>query len=207
MLRWMLFQTEVLLDFTAPAWFALLSLMLPAPILMQTAAACLLHESAHFLTIALLHQHPQSLRISAAGISLRIRGDALCPLPVLCAVLLAGPAANLTAAFCFFLAGLPDIFRANLSLGLLSLLPYSGTDCGTLLEALLSHHLLTKAPEHTARILRITALCTSALLTILLLSAGVRNPSLWGMLFFLTGADCGAFTRYRSEHRAEPSSR
>ena len=204
MLRWMLLHTEILIDFTAPAWFALLSLMLPARILLQTAAACLLHESAHFLIMALLHRKPQALRISAAGLSLRMYGGILCPVRVLCAVLLAGPAANLTAAWIFLRCGLPDVFRANLSLGLLNLLPYSGTDCGTLLEAVLSHHLMTKAPAYTARILQITALCTSVLLTALLLSAGVKNPSLWGIIIFLTGAD---LTRFHSAHPASPSAR
>ena len=66
----------LLLDFTAPAWLAWLSVQLPHSVLMQTLAACLLHECAHLLAMRMVHQKPQSLRVSAAGLCLRMRGDA-----------------------------------------------------------------------------------------------------------------------------------
>ena len=183
-----LFGTRILLDFTAPAWLALLSLMLPGTVLLRTLAACLLHESAHFLAMALLHRPPDSLRISAVGLYLRIRDDALCPTAPLSCILLAGAAANGLAALGLLFFGMPEAASANFSLAMLNLLPYPATDGGTLLELLLTQRWLTTAPERIGAVLRRVRIGTTLVFGGGLWAAGVRNPPLWAMLFFLAGS-------------------
>jgi Zn-dependent protease len=176
----------LLLDFTAPAWLAWLSVRLPHGVFMQTLAACLLHECAHLLAMRLVHQKPQSLRVSAAGLCLRMRGAAVCPTKALCAVLLAGPCMNFLAAAAFYAVGREGAAGANLSLGLLNLLPFSGTDGGALLAELLSQRLMHSRPERIAPTVRAVSSCTALLLAAVFLSAQVRSLSLWGMLLYLT---------------------
>ena len=173
-------------DFTAPALLALLALMQPQEDVLRMIAACVLHESAHFLAAALTCQKPDTLRISAAGMQLSLRKDALCPLSSLTAILLSGVCANLLAAACLFRAGFSAAAQANLSLGLFNLLPYSSTDGGTLLAAFAEHLLLTRHPDRIQPFLRRTALLTTVLLASAMCAAGIRNPSLWGMLAFMT---------------------
>ena len=191
---------EILLDFTAPAWLALLSLMLPRQALYRTAAACLLHETAHILAMRLLHRRPASLRISAAGLCLRMRGDALCPTVPMTLILLAGIAANGAAAAGLYLTGAKAAAYANLSLALLNLLPFPDTDGGTLLELLLSQRLLSAAPERIGRILLVTGAVTALLFAGLLYRAEIVNPSLWGMLVFLTGGQLVRSAGERKKH-------
>ena len=188
MICFTLFHMEICMDFTAPAWLALLSILLPERAFLRTLAAALLHESAHFFMLALTHRRAQSLRLTAAGMTLRMQEDALCPLPAMCAVLLAGCAANAAAGAVFAFSGLADAAAVNTSLALFNLLPFSGTDGGTLLEVLLTHRLLTAAPENIARILRAVSLGTALVLAALLLACGNRNPFLWMMLLFAAGS-------------------
>ena len=56
------------------AW---LSVQLPHAVLMQTLAACLLHECAHLLAMRLVHQKPQSLRVSAASSILLVTSSSI----------------------------------------------------------------------------------------------------------------------------------
>lgn len=194
------FGVTVVTDFTAPAWLALLSLTLPRPVLARTLAACLLHESAHFLAMALLHRRPESLRISAVGLGLRMKAGILCPTAQLVCILLAGIAANASAAGCLYILGMPEAAGTNLSLAVLNLLPFSGTDGGTLLETLLTQHLLTTAPEKINQIMRRVSLGTALLFALLLRAANISSPSLIGMLVFLTGGQIceSGFSRKKS---------
>ena len=173
-------------DFTAPALLALLSLMLPPDAFFRTLAACLLHECAHLLTIALTGQKPKLLRFSAIGMQLEMQAPALCPTGRLVLILCAGPAANLLAAAIFSICGFPESAAANLSPALFNLLPVCGTDGGSLLYTLAEHRYIRSRPELPARILRAASLLTAAALAVLLLSARNRNPLLWGMLGYLT---------------------
>ena len=192
MLCLMLLGMELAVDFTAPALLALLSAYLPRAALLQMLSACVLHESAHFLLIALTGQKPAQLRVSAAGLRLTMQRGALCPMGAFCAILLAGAAANLLAAAGFALAGLPDAAAANLSLALFNLLPYRSTDGGTLLLAALEHRFCASAPELPQRIMRIICIFAAVLLSALLAAAKVRSLSLWGMLLFMTLAELTA---------------
>ena len=158
-------------DFTAPAMLALLSMLLPPEALLWTLAAALLHESAHLLAIALTGQKPALLRVSAAGLCLRIEAPALCPVRSLAAILCAGCAANLLAAAGLFLCGFPESAAANLSLAVFNLLPLSCTDGGSLLYTLAEQKLIGSRPELPARILRAVSLITAAVLCLLILAA------------------------------------
>lgn len=172
-------------DFTAPALLALLSLILPADAVWQTAAACVLHESAHLLMIAAAGQRPSLLHLSAAGMRLEMRGHAVMPLHLSAWILLAGPLANLAAAAGFALCGFGAAAAANLSLCLFNLLPFRSTDGGTLLYAWLEDCLLTRAPELPARILRVLAAVMAILLFCGMWLLHLRNLSLIGMVVFM----------------------
>lgn len=170
-------------DFTAPALLALLSLILPPQALLQTLSACMLHECAHLLAAARRGTCPVLLRISAAG--LRLEMPQLCPPRCFAAILIAGPAVNLMAAAAFGKIGMPDAAAANLSLALFNLLPYRSTDGGTLLHAWLEQLLIQRCPELPSRIMRGISCAATAVLFGLLCAAGIRNPSLIGMLGFM----------------------
>lgn len=180
-----LFGMRLAVDFTAPALLALLSLILPADALWQTAAACLLHECAHLLMIAALGQKPALLHLSAAGMRLETVGRAVMPLRLSAWILLAGPLANLAAAAGFALCGLREAAAAHLSLSLFNLLPFRSTDGGTLLYLWLEERLLTRAPELPAQILRALAAATAALLLCGMWLLHLRNLSLVGMVAFM----------------------
>ncbi len=183
------FGLTLAVDFTAPALLALLSLMLPQTALLRTLAACLLHECAHLLAMALTGQKPAMLRLSAAGMLLHMRAPALCPAGVFAAILCAGPAANLLAAGLLYLCGSPESAAANLSLALFNLLPCRSTDGGSLLYTLLEHRFIRTNPELPAKLLRILFLLTAGALAWAMHLAGIRNPSLRGMLLFMLAAE------------------
>lgn len=184
-----LFGLRLALDFTAPALLALLSLYLSPAALLRTAAACILHESAHLLVIALTGQKPACLRISAAGLRLETNGTALIPLRYFAWILLAGPLANLLAAVGFARLGMPDSAAANLSLCCFNLLPFRSTDGGTLLHAILEQHDLTHAPERPRRILHLLSLAAAALIFYRMYTQHAVNWSLCGMLIFMIIAE------------------
>ena len=186
-----LFGLRIALDFTAPALFALLSMYLPRAALCRTAAACLLHECAHLLVLAVLGRKPALLRISAVGLRLETPGTAVMPLYLFAAVLLAGPAANLLAGILFFCGGMPDAAAANFTLCGFNLLPFRSTDGGSLLNALLEQQLLLRAPELPRRIMRCLSTGT-ALLMLGVLLPDCRNFSLCGMIFYMLIAEYAA---------------
>lgn len=173
-------------DFSAPALLALLLLTQPRAAVCTLLGACLLHESAHFLAIALAGQKPELLRISAAGLRLTLKQPALCPLSALVCILTAGAAANLIAAAALRFAGRNAAADVQLLLGLFNLLPCRCTDGGALLEALLQHVLLTRRGSLIQPAVTAVSLLTAAALALLLLAARVRSITLWGMLLLLT---------------------
>ena len=186
------FGLTLAVDFTAPALLALLSLMLPQSALLRTLMACLLHESAHLLAMALTGRKPGMLRLSAAGMLLNMQAPALCPAGVFAVILCAGPAANLLAAVLLALYGSPESAAANLSLALFNLLPSRSTDGGSLLYTLLEQRYIRSRPELPARVLRVLFLLTAVALACGMYAAGMRNPSLWGMLLFMLVSELAA---------------
>ena len=176
---------RVVLDFTAPALLALLTMLLPAQAVMQTLAACLLHECAHLAAIVLTKQKPAVLHISAAGLRLETAGTAVIPLRFFSVILCAGPLANLAAAAGLFAAGMQGAAAANLSLCLFNLLPYRSTDGGTLLYAWLEERLLPRAPAVPQRVMRLLSVITTLLLLLLMHAAELQNLSLLGMIAYM----------------------
>lgn len=176
---------SIALDFTAPALLALLTMILPLDAVIQTLAACLLHESAHLLVIALTKQKPALLRISAAGLRLETQGTAVIPLRYFAVILCAGPLMNLLAAAGFLAFGIREAAAANLSLCLFNLLPYRSTDGGTLLFALLEEAYLPRTPAAPACVMRLLAVFTTLLLLLLMYAAELQNLSLTGMLAYM----------------------
>ena len=179
------FGLTLAVDFTAPALLALLSLILPQTALLRTLTACLLHECAHLLAMALTGRKPEMLRLSAAGMLLKMQAPALCPAGAFAVILCAGPAANLLAALLLYRCGSPESAAANLSLALFNLLPSRSTDGGSLLYTLLAQKYIRSRPELPAKILRGLFLLTAGALAWGMHSAGIRNPSLRGMLGFM----------------------
>ena len=185
MVFFVLFGIRICVDFTAPFLLGMLSLTLPPETVMQTAVACILHETAHILTVFCTNQRPQQLSVSAAGMQMRVRRGAVCPTKAYAFILLSGPIANLLAGSVFLKIGLPDAAAAHLSLCAFNLLPVSGTDGGSLLRLHLDHRYMT-CPEkavHTARLIAvITALTVLAFMHI----SEYRNLSLLVMTVYLT---------------------
>ncbi len=179
------FGLRLALDFTAPALLALLMTILPPQTVLQTVAACLLHECAHLLMIGLAGKKPALLRISAAGMRLETTGTAVCPLRHFFRILAAGPAANLFAACGFWLLGRPEAAAANLSLCLFNLLPFRSTDGGTMLYAWLEQRFLPCAPRLPDRIMQTLSILTAAAIFAALLLLHIRSISLCGMLVFM----------------------
>jgi len=183
------FGMELAVDFTAPALLAFLSLMLPKRTFLHMCAACLLHEAAHFFAMIVLRRRPSLLRVSAAGLHLELKQDAVCPLPVLAAVLLAGAAANFSAATLFFALHMPDAVQAHASLAVFNLLPYRSTDGGTLLCAVLEPRLIRSNPAKLRSVMRTLCILLTASLSALLIAAHSRNLSVWCMILFMTAAE------------------
>lgn len=181
---------ELAVDFTVPAFFALLLLLLPQSEVTILLLSCIIHESAHFFMLALFHIKPTRLRLSGAGMQLSVPQAVLCPMGTLSAILLAGTGANFLAALLYAHFGCTDAAAANLSLGLFNLLPYRAADGGTLLGAWLEHLLLERHPHALSVLRHSIPMCSTVLLTLFLLLCGIRNPSLWGMLLFLTLNEC-----------------
>ena len=173
-------------DFTAPALLAFLVLTQPGTAVCCVLGACLLHESAHFLAAALTGQRPEALRVSAAGLRLTLKQPALCPPAPLVCILLAGAAANLTAAALLRGIGRTGAAGMHLALGIFNLLPCRCTDGGSLLAALLQHRLLTSKGYLVQPVLTAVSLLTAAALAVLAAAAGIRSAALWGMICFLT---------------------
>ena len=180
-----LFGMNVAVDFTAPALLALLSLLLPPDAVLQTVAAAAVHESAHLIMIALLHQKPAMLRLSASGLRLETAGTAVIPLRFFAWILLAGPFANLAAAILFSCCGLHEAAAAHLSLCLFNLLPFRSTDGGTLLFAVLEARLLPRAPDYPAKIMQLLAILTALLLFCGMYLLRLHSASLTAMLAFM----------------------
>lgn len=176
---------EIAVDFTAPAIAALLLLTTPIRDYAILLLACMIHESAHFLFLGIFRKMPARLRISGVGLHLDVPEAVLCPLPVLTAILLAGAAANFTAALLFFAMHIPDAAMVNLSLGVWNLLPYRAADGGTLLYAWLEERMLERNTERLLWIWRAVWMTATALLAAVFLISGGANPSVWGMLIFL----------------------
>ena len=184
-----LFGLRLALDFTAPALLALLSMYLSPAALCRTLAACLLHEAAHLLAIALTGQKPALLRISAAGLRLETCGTAVIPLHLFAGILLSGPLANLIAAAGAALLGMPETAAANLSLCGFNLLPFRSTDGGTLLHALLEQRYLTHAPELPRRIGLCLGTAAAAACFIGMYRSGRFQISLCAMLVFMAASE------------------
>ena len=180
---------ELTADFTAPALLALLSLRMTQREFLQMCAACLLHETAHLLTVLLLGQRPSQLRLSAAGMRLCLKHDALIPMPAMTAVLLSGIAANLIAAGCLSVRGDAAGAGVNLSLALFNLLPFRSTDGGTLLYAVLEQKFIEHAPAALRSCMRMLCTGTALVLAAAMLLLRCRNLSLWSMLLFVTAAE------------------
>lgn len=184
-----LFGLRLALDFTAPAWFALLSLYLPPAALCRTAAACLLHECAHLLVLALTGRKPALLRVSATGLRLETTGTAVMPLRIFAAILLAGPLSNLLTAVLFSASGMRESASVHLSLCGFNLLPFRSTDGGTLLYAWLEQHYASRAPELPRRIMRMLGCITAVVVCVCTFYSKCCNLSLLGMALMMLTAE------------------
>lgn len=176
------------IDFTAPFLLGMLSLTLPPAQVRQTVLACVLHESAHLITVYLTRQRPAALTVSAAGMRLTLRRGALCPTKSSALILLSGPLCNLAAGILFAALRMPQAAAGNLSLCVFNLLPFRGTDGGSFLRLFLTRTHLSRAAfaEQLARILSVlTAIGIFAVMHI----TGYVNFSLAAMILYLMIAE------------------
>ncbi|MBR6761980.1 MAG: hypothetical protein IKM30_08110 [Oscillospiraceae bacterium] len=185
-----LFGLRIGIDFTAPAFAALLLLLLPRSELLLLLSACLIHETAHFLTLAWIGCRPAFLRISAVGWRLSAERAALYPMQKQAVILLSGTAANLlTALFCCF-AGMPQAMTFHLSLGLFNLLPYRAADGGTLLYALLEDLLMPMHRSWLKPLWYSGILVFTTAMAAVMIRLPQQSLSLWLMLLFLVLSEC-----------------
>ena len=178
-----LFGIRICIDFTAPLLIGILSLTLPPAQVWHTAAACLLHESAHILAIFITKQHPEKLNVSAAGMQLTIHRGMLCPLRSYLLILQSGPLMNLVFGL-LLMHQHPEAAAAHFALFWFNLLPYRGTDGGTLLRMILEQKYEPHA-ETAERIAKLTALTASFVILAGMHFTEQRNLSLFVMIVYL----------------------
>ena len=179
---------RICIDFTAPFLLGILSLTLPAYQIWQTVSACLLHEAAHIIVVFCTSQRPEKLTVSACGMQLTIRRGTLCPLRSCIPILLSGPLANLVAALVLLHFGLHEAAAANLSLFWFNLLPFCGTDGGTLLRMVLEQKYEPRK-EIADHIAQCTALAAALTILALIHITEQRNPVLFVLIIYLTLSD------------------
>lgn len=177
------------IDFTAPAFGALLCMMMPFREVMLLLGACVLHESAHLIALWYYGCRPRSLRISASGMELSAEHLAVCPLRQQRVILLAGAGTNLAAALLFALAGAESAALWQLGTGIFNLLPYRAADGGTLLYLWLEERLGIAKGEHIGRIWRLLMLLLTGMFALLLLFLSVHSLWIWAMLAFLLASE------------------
>ena len=174
--------------FTAPFLLGVLSLALPPEQIKQTLLACGLHEAAHLAAVYLTGQRPDCLTVSAAGMQLTVRRGTLCPLRAYTPILLSGPLMNLLTGVVCHLLGMHPAAVCNISLAAFNLLPFKGTDGGTLLRMLLTEKCTAHAAEaaHTARVF---ALCSAVMILLVMHFTDTVNLSLLAMTVYLSAAE------------------
>ena len=149
-------------------------------------AAAAVHELAHLAAMRLLHWAACEVRFTAWGIRLVRRERIPYPYGAECAVLLAGPAANLLLAAGFACAGrwTPG-GAAQLSLGLFNLLPVTPLDGGQALHAALRRVLPLRRADRVADFLTLAVLLPLMALLILQLLRQRMNWSLLASVVYL----------------------
>lgn len=181
----------VRVDFTAPALLALMFLTLPQTDAALLVLACVLHESAHFLALSICREKPTELQISGLGMQLCIPQAVVLPLGKLAVIALAGAAANGIAAVCFAAHGMDTAAAVNVSMGMFNLLPFRGTDGGTLLYAFYEQIFAERGVD-VKRVWKVQTAAVTILLGMLLFVGQIWNISLWGMLIYLAAQDITA---------------
>lgn len=180
---------QVGIDFTVPAFGALLFMTMPLSEVMLLLLACLLHESAHFISMWYYGCKPRCLRLSASGMELRAEYLAVCPFKMQRVILLAGAGANLMAALICIGAGAQNAALWQLSTGLFNLLPYRAADGGTLLYLWLEERLGLAKGAQIEQIWRRLMLLVTVLLVVLLIVLSVDHLWIWAMLAFLYASE------------------
>lgn len=137
-------------DFSFFAVIALYLFMDESGFGLSVLSACVMHETAHFIAMAILKIPADSLTLYGAG--MRITSSRLeYAKPISKAVILgAGCLANFTAAFCFWRAGERASCVINLFTGLFNLLPLGELDGAGLLKILVINRC---KPENIDRIM------------------------------------------------------
>lgn len=143
------------------------------PFLLQTLAVCILHECGHGIAMCLTGAGLREIRFCGAGVQMIVGTAVLTRARQLC-ISLAGPAVNLICAA--VLAGSrPEIAGLHLCMGLFNLLPYKCLDGGTAIR------LFGDSAALSAGCAALSAVMFAGLLT-----AHIRNPLLYCLLFYLT---------------------
>lgn len=166
----------------SPLFFAVLTAFLIAD-RGGTAAAVIgfsfLHELSHFAALAAVKKAPREVRITAAGISMRLFGMSTAQRIF---VFAAGAAANLAAAAFFAAAGNRLFCAVNLAIGAFTMLPLCSTDGGSIAAALAESFF----PERAEKLCRtLFAICGTAAAALLFAAAVLyKNPYLLIAVFY-----------------------
>ena len=161
MLELKLKRTLIRLDFSFFAVVALYLLLDESGFGMAALAACFMHETAHFIAMALCGVQANSLTLYGAG--MRISSAALeHARPLRKAIILsAGVFANFIAAALFWGSGCLGAAAVNLFTGLFNLLPIGELDGAQILKMLLIRHCRAERVDGYMKL----AACISAAIT------------------------------------------
>lgn len=169
-------------------------------------AACALHELGHWLIIRLLGGRVAALRITCVGAEMRLSDRQPLGYVRQMAAALAGPAANLAAAWCAARLGTETGYcfaGINLALAAFNLLPAGGLDGGRSLWCVLA---ALSSPERASQLTRILSAGLGVGLTcgaVILLGQGRGNLTLLlTALWILAGSRCRRGKRLGAGPRA-----
>lgn len=187
MVSFRLGKIRISLDFTFFAVLGLVCVFDSGGYGLLYLAACLCHETAHLVVMAVKGQVPREIIFSGGGICIRQSGA------FSFAVLAAGSAANFLL-FGIFRFGLQQdsvykmIFAAaNLCVGVFNLLPMGDLDGKRLMEELLIRRFSLSTAEITVNILQaLTCVLWGGLVLYLLFNGAVNLTAVFVMIYIFT---------------------
>ena len=134
MISFRAFGTSVRISFSFLVFNALLFMLRDSCDIFGFYTACAVHEAGHIAALSLTGGRVTAVELSAAGILMDIRKNAVSPVLKSLSVLAAGPAANLLVYAALRAAGCGGVFPLlNLMAAAYNMLPYRCLDGGAII--------------------------------------------------------------------------
>lgn len=166
-------RTVLCLDFSFFAVIALYLLLDESGFGLAALAACAMHETAHFIAMAIFGVSVERLTLYGAGI--RITSSRVEYVKPLCKVLIlsAGCVVNFAAAFVFWVVGEYAASAVNLFTGVFNLLPMGELDGAGLLKIAAVRHCRA---ENIDKVMRAAGIVSAALCAAAVFAFGGELP-------------------------------